>query len=35
MSEENSSAVKEVYLAANQLEQLAAAMKSSVGQFRV
>ena len=35
MSEENSSAVNEVYLAANELEQLAIAMRSSVGQFKV
>jgi methyl-accepting chemotaxis protein len=33
MSEENSTAVSEVYLAANQLEQLAIEMKSSVGKF--
>ncbi len=35
MSEENSSAVSAVFHSANQLEQLAIAMKTSVGQFRV
>jgi methyl-accepting chemotaxis protein len=35
MSEDNSLAVNEVLQAANQLEHLAVAMKSSVGQFRV
>jgi methyl-accepting chemotaxis protein len=35
MSEENSSAVSEVNLAANQLEQMAIEMKASVGNFRL
>jgi methyl-accepting chemotaxis protein len=35
MTEENSAAVNAVSLSAQQLEQLAAGLKQSVGQFRV